>query len=227
MMGRETSKFAKDFRSRLARARKDAGYTQEAFAAALGLSRDTYAKYEIRSYLPHELIIPAAGLVNVTPAYLLSGSDEPVTAGSTPLEIGNEEYTQVAGYDIRAAAGAGALNHSEEVAHYHLFRSHWLRSVTTSPIDRLAVIRVDGDSMEPTLHGGDHVLIDRAQNGFHRDGIYALDIGDGLQVKRVSMHPTAQTLTIKSDNAQYPTYDGINPDEARFAGRVVWLGRRV
>lgn len=243
MMGREASKYAEDFRSRLTQARKDAGFTQETFAAALGLSRDTYAKYETRSLLPQELIAAAAGLTDIPLAYLLSGSAGnsgealdtaraaltlvPAVECPTVIEIGGEEYAQLPGYDIRAAAGAGALNSYEEVAHHHLFRAQWLRTVTNAPANRLAVIQVDGDSMEPTLHGGDHVLIDRVQDGFRRDGIYVLDIGDGLQVKRVSMHPTAETLTIKSDNDQYPTYAGINPDEVRFVGRVIWLGRQV
>ena len=96
-----------------------------------------------------------------------------------------------------------------------------------SPANMLAVIQVDGDSMENTLHHGDHVLVDRSQARYGRDGIYALDIGDGLQVKRVAMHPVKKLLTIKSDNPAYPAWAGIKPGDVRFVGRVIWLGRQV
>ena len=41
------------------------------------------------------------------------------------------------------------------------------------------------------------------------------------------MHPVKKLLTIKSDNAAYPTYDGIKPDDVTIMGRVVWIGRSL
>lgn len=61
------------FCARLAAMRKAAGFTQEDFADKLGVSRDTYSKYESRSYLRHDLIAPAAELTNHDPCFLLTG----------------------------------------------------------------------------------------------------------------------------------------------------------
>jgi phage repressor protein C with HTH and peptisase S24 domain len=39
----------------------------------------------------------------------------------------------------------------------------WLRQVSRSSFNDLAVLTVDGDSMEPTLRQGDSVLVDMGQ----------------------------------------------------------------
>lgn len=112
--------------------------------------------------------------------------------------------------------------------HYHLFRFAWLRSVTAAPIARLAVIEVDGDSMEPALRSGDTVLVDQtqAQPG-RKDGMYVLNKDGDLQVKRVSAHPVTGRYTIKSDNPAYESWSDIEPDAIDIVGRVIWVGRRL
>jgi len=81
--------------------------------------------------------------------------------------------------------------------------------------------------MWDTLHDGDHALVDLSQADPRRDGLFVIRIDDVLQVKRLSMHPVKRTLTIKSDNPSYPTYDDINPEEVSVVGRVVWIGRNL
>ena len=154
------------------------------------------------------------------------------TAGPPPrpaeiIEIGKDEYASIAIYPSRAAAGAGAVANDTEVGRV-LFRLQWLRSVSRAPLDRLGVIEVDGDSMEPALRSGDHVLVDTTETRPRRkDGLYVLRADDGLQVKRVSAHPVTGILTIASDNPAYPTYPDIKPNAIQVLGRVIWLGRRV
>jgi phage repressor protein C with HTH and peptisase S24 domain len=138
-----------------------------------------------------------------------------------------EEFRAIPVYDIRAAAGAGAHNHgTEEPITWTVFRAEWLRRVTRSP-ELLSVLRVTGDSMHPTLHDGDTVLVDRGVRSVGRDAIYILRLGDDVQCKRCSRHPTTGILTIASDNERYPTYTDIRPDSAglEVIGRVIWTGR--
>ena len=46
-------------------------------------------------------------------------------------------------------------------------------------------------------------------------------------MKRVAAHPQTGTLTIKSDNPAYPTYEGIEPGAIEVLARVIWMARRV
>lgn len=232
-MEQAASDFNSALRERLRELRSASGLSQAAMAKRLGLERDTYAKYENRSPLPHELLPKASAILGVSLGFLLTGRDNGAppsvhqTVEPRVIEEGDELYTLLPVYDVRAAAGAGAFVDAEEILYHQPMRSEFLRRVTSAPASMLALVEVDGDSMWPTLHSGDHALIDRSVNRYARDGIYALDLGDGLQVKRIAMHPTTKRLTVKSDNPEYPTYDGIDPAELRIVGRVLWIGRRV
>jgi phage repressor protein C with HTH and peptisase S24 domain len=129
-------------------------------------------------------------------------------------------------FDLRAAAGAGALATDAEPTGHLLFREPWLKRMTNS-VSTLFVLEISGDSMWETLHDGDHALIDPSQNNPRREGLYVIRIDDMLQVKRLSMHPVKKLLTVKSDNPAYPTYDNIKPAEIAVVGRAIWIGRNL
>lgn len=151
----------------------------------------------------------------------------PAASNDGAITIDGDDYARVALYDARAAAGAGGVGR-DLVTHRLLFRRQWLRSVTSAPIEELAVLEIDGDSMEPTLRSGDHALIDRSEcTPRRKDGLYVLRAGDGLQVKRVSAHPVTGLLTIASDNPAYTSYGDIRPADVEIIGRVIWIGRRM
>jgi phage repressor protein C with HTH and peptisase S24 domain len=144
-------------------------------------------------------------------------------AGETRVSA---DYLSVPVFDLRAAAGAGAIPAETEPSGHLMFREQWLRRIS-SETRKLFVLEVSGDSMWETLHDGDHALVDPGQNNPRREGLYVIRIDDMLQVKRVSMHPVTKLLTVKSDNPAYRTYDNIQPDDISIVGRVVWIGRSL
>lgn len=129
---------------------------------------------------------------------------------------------------VRASAGPGALA-GEEVDHpYFAFDERWLRALTASRADDLSIIRVEGDSMAPTLNDGDDILVDRAGcNEALRDGIYVLRVDDSLVVKRLAVHPLGRRVTVQSDNPAYPDWPDCGLEDVHCIGRVIWAGRRI
>ena len=80
--------------------------------------------------------------------------------------------------------------------------------------ENLALLYVDGDSMEPTLRRGDLVLCDSC--GYSGEGLYAImRDGDGY-VKRV--YKDSGKFIIKSDNQLYPTKE--EPQDSQCLGIV-------
>ncbi|MGE5537311.1 MAG: LexA family transcriptional regulator [Gemmatimonas sp.] len=199
------------------------GKSQRGLATALGID-----PAGVTRLLKGERQLKAAEIAKVA-SYL---GERPPLAGrgvarSERDEGDDDRYARVAVYDARAAAGAGGVG-SEMVKHFLLFREQWLRQVTAAPIEELAVIEIDGDSMEPTLRSGDHALIDRTERRpRQKDGLYVLLVDGGLQVKRVSAHPVSGLLTITSDNPSYRSYGDIEPADVEVVGRVIWIGRRM
>ncbi|WP_205480251.1 S24 family peptidase [Sphingomonas arenae] len=129
---------------------------------------------------------------------------------------------------VRASAGPGAIPAEERDKPFFAFDERWLRQLTGASPDNLTVIRVEGDSMEPTLHDGDDILVDRSDAGSRmRDGIYVLRIDEALVVKRLALHPVTRRVTVQSDNPAYADWPDCSPDEIHCIGRVIWTGRRV
>lgn len=140
---------------------------------------------------------------------------------------GQREMVVVPRLAIGASAGAGTLDEDEEPAGILAFDARWLRELGSRP-ERLSMIRVDGESMMPTLGDGDEILVDGGDSAMQvREGIYVLRMNDVLMVKRIAPAPRAGHFSIRSDNPLYPDWDEVSAADFAIVGRVVWAGRRV
>lgn len=129
---------------------------------------------------------------------------------------------------VRASAGPGALVAGEVAKPYFGFDGRWLKALTSTPAGKLSIIRVEGDSMAPTLNAGDDILVDPADCAERlRDGIYVLRVEDALVVKRIALHPMGQRVTLQSDNPAYPDWPDCNVEDIACIGRVIWAGRKI
>jgi hypothetical protein len=130
--------------------------------------------------------------------------------------------------DVGASAGGGASPGGEQALSHIAFDSRWLHRLGVGDGKQLSVIRVEGDSMTPTLADGDEILVDRGDGTERlRDGIYVLRRDDVLMVKRLALDPTGKKITIHSDNVAYPSWPDCPVHLIEIVGRVVWCGRRL
>jgi repressor LexA len=118
--------------------------------------------------------------------------------------------------DLAVSAGPGRFATGERVVAEAGYAAADLDRLGVAPSDA-AIFEVAGDSMHPTLHDGDRILVDRGQRRPGRAGaIWVIRIGDALFVKRLERE--GDGWRIVSDNAA---------DEHRALGDVVVLGRVV
>jgi phage repressor protein C with HTH and peptisase S24 domain len=86
--------------------------------------------------------------------------------------------------------------------------------------DGLSVITLDYDTMAPTLHRRDMVIVDRSIRCYVREGLYLMHNGAAEQVYRV--HPDFHGgLDLLSDNPVYTTWRNFRPGDLDFRGKVV------
>jgi phage repressor protein C with HTH and peptisase S24 domain len=150
---------------------------------------------------------------------LLGGPAEEISSG------GLQPVKRIA---VRASAGPGALVAGEAAKPYFGFDGRWLRSLTATPPGKLSIIRVEGDSMAPTLNAGDDILVDPGDCEERlRDGIYVLRVDNALVVKRIAIHPIGGRVTVQSDNPAYPDWPDCDMEDVICIGRVVWAGRKI
>lgn len=150
---------------------------------------------------------------------LLGGPEgEPTLDGLVP----------VAHSPVRASAGPGAIPSEEAGKATFAFDDRWLRALTASRSEQLSIIKVEGDSMSPTLNAGDDILVDRGDCLERlRDGIYVLRAEEVLVVKRLALHPVGGKVTLQSDNPAYPDWPDCSLADIHCIGRVIWAGRRI
>lgn len=152
-------------------------------------------------------------------------------ASSPAVESGGVDwsaYIQVPHYGVQASAGNGSVVHDEDVVDHLVFKRDWVvRSMGLDP-QALALIDVRGDSMSPTINDGDLILLDTRPSRQTTEGIYAINLADGLLVKRLRLRLSGAVEVI-SDNARYgtETINGEQLAQLHVVGRVVWQGRRV
>ena len=158
-------------------------------------------------------------------ARYLSVSEE--VLGGPPAEPA-DGLRSVKRHPVAVSAGPGAVVSEEPGRPYFGFDERWLKALTPSSPDRLSVVRVEGDSMAPTLNAGDDILVDLGDSGERlRDGIYVLRVDDALVVKRIALNPMGRRVTVQSDNPAYSDWPDLGIGELNCIGRVIWAGRKV
>jgi phage repressor protein C with HTH and peptisase S24 domain len=140
-------------------------------------------------------------------------------------------YSYVPLLDVRAAAGKGAVVEADGLIDVLGFREDWIRHELHTAPDKLRLIYVEGDSMEPDLHAGDIVLIDHTDRTARSDGVYVLRMGDALLMKILQRLPGG-VIKVSSRNESYEPFslkaDELDTSiEIAIVGRVVWVCRRV
>jgi len=148
--------------------------------------------------------------------------------GGPPDEGAIAGLRSVKRHPVMVSAGPGAVVTEELGKPCFAFDERWLKSLTASPAENLSIVRVEGDSMAPTLNAGDDILVDLGDTADRlRDGIYVLRIDDALVVKRIALNPMGRRVTVQSDNPAYSDWPDLGIGELNCIGRVIWAGRKV
>jgi repressor LexA len=137
------------------------------------------------------------------------------------VEEGNVAVPRI---DVGASAGPGGLVDAESRRRAFAFPPALLRQLGVKP-SAASMIRVEGDSMSPTLEDGDEILVDREQRRVEaRGGIFVLRLEGVLMVKR--LRKAVGGIEVVSDNPDYATR--VMPAGAvEVIGRVAWLSRAI
>ncbi len=179
-----------------------------------------------RGTIPYERIIKLCIRKNINLQWMFSdGGTLPTVCRDNGLVSEADGYIKVPRFEVKASAGGGAIIHSEQIVDHLYFKTEWVKNVLGIPRDFLALISVQGDSMEPTLSNGDLILVDTRTSRVEDGAIYVVQYDDALLVKRLQKKYDG-SVVIRSDNTLYEP-EILHGDEAinlKIVGRVVWAG---
>ncbi len=206
----------------------------------LGIDKNTVAAYihgkgDLKG-------VALAGLVkhyDVNGEWLIAGIGEPFPGArikfpeacgpESPLlhqpEQPSEDFVFIRQVNGKISAGGGlAPDDTSDVR--AAFRRDWIKKKGGKP-ENMSLIRVDGDSMDPTLLSGDMVLVDHARNVVaSQGGIYAISMDHEIMIKRIQVLHDQGKYRIISDNKQYPPQE-IDADKVAINGKVLWFAREM
>ena len=130
-------------------------------------------------------------------------------------------------FDVQASAGLGSDVVAEDIEDYFAFNKSFLSRQLNVSGEELVFVTISGDSMLPTLHDGDRVLVDMSQKAVSHEGLYLLQSEDGLMAKRLS--DKNGTLLVVSDNSDYEnwTLTASARESSPVAGKIVWCARSL
>jgi phage repressor protein C with HTH and peptisase S24 domain len=138
----------------------------------------------------------------------------------------SDDTVEVTALDVAYGMGGTYIDDAQVGSEKVKFSRSWLRHYTDAPPEMLFVAQGIGDSMWPTIHDTDTVIVDRSERVPRMaDKIWAMAFGDVGMIKRLRPRPDG-TMVILSDNPQVPE-DRATDGELFIVGRVVAIVRKV
>jgi len=196
--------------------------SQIELAAALGINRSAITQARKKGAVPDRWILGLYRKFGLNPDWLENG------LGSIFLKGGRDDgeaFTYVPKVQARLCAGGGSFEVDDRVEGYYSFRQAWLAG--RGSVDKMVLLDVFGNSMEPELKDGDTVLIDQSRTNIIAGAVYAVGIDDTIMVKRIEKHPNS--LVLLSDNTRYApiSLERAEMDSVRVIGKVIWACREL
>jgi len=166
--------------------------------------------------------------LETTVGYLEGETADPA-AGAAPTQSPGRAADQldlvsISQIDLAYGMGATFADGHVDVDVLHFPRS-WIEAITSSPPALLTWASGRGDSMAPTIHDGDLVLLDRSQRRVvEQDALWAYTVGDFGAIKRLRMK--GNRVVVLSDNPSVPPDEEL-AEEVNIVARVIFIGRRT
>ncbi|HCU58718.1 MAG TPA: hypothetical protein DIC64_01920 [Alphaproteobacteria bacterium] len=94
-------------------------------------------------------------------------------------------------------------------------------NITSASSENVKMLRINGDSMAPTLKDGDYILADLSTPSFSSDGLYVIRQAAALTVRRIQQISSSEFLIIP-DNSNYKGIT-IPAKKLEIIGKVIFF----
>lgn len=184
-----------------------------AWADRVGISKGAFTRIWREGSVPtSELLHRIRRATGVSLDWLLTGEEAAERGAAAGLAT-------VAMY---APGGPGR----RRAAHPIALAEAWLKEWLDARPEHLACVVVRGEAMAPALGDGDLALVDRRVTRPEPDGLFAIQQGGTLHVRRVQRIAAGRYQAL-ADNPRFRTFTFGLSARTAVVGRVVWVGKRL
>lgn len=164
--------------------------------------------------------------------WLISGDGKMLASdeeAKSPAKDSARDIVDIPVLSVEVGAGPERIPVSEEKEGYIPLTRAFIQQEIGVPVDRLYWLTVSGNSMEPTLRPGQHVLVALLKGEpVVEGGVYVVRLSEGLVIKRLFPRP-GQIMLVKSDNPEVPPYEVDLTDESivfEVVAQLKWGDRK-
>ena len=129
--------------------------------------------------------------------------------------------------NVAASMGYGVDVYDESQTETYFVSLQFLKEIGANT-DKTEVIFAKGDSMEPTIYGGDRLFVDMSKKEIYDGKVYCIRYEGNLYAKRLQKIPTS-TIVVISDNPKYESWKIDFSKELEFdfeiIGEILYWGR--
>lgn len=219
-----TPRSHKSFAHRMKSRRVELGLHKQELASQVGVSLTTIQQYENGQLPKGEFAVRLGGALKCSLDWLLAGKGE-MSGELLDSEGGRLVTVPIA--EPRLMERAGGLELSAGTVRPYSFRRDFLQQKGNP--DRMVLLRISGDSMQPQIMPNDMVLIDQSQCEPVPGRIYAVAVEEMVYLKMVNAVPGK--IILSSINPAYGPIEveasGELGNLVRIIGRAVWTGREL
>lgn len=232
---------------RLASFRNSLGINQRVFASQLGVSPSRIGTLETDGAEPSKAFLKKISeRYSISADWLLNGHGDQFhaplpgfqgrTAHVEPPDYAKPDHgdVRIDGHDcvrirrmnLSVSAGPGVVAVEGADAAPLVVPLDWIRRLRVNA-DVTVMVRVQGDSMAPTIADGSYVLLHLLDKTVDQPGIYAFTRGEEAFIKRLipsdlNADGRPGTIMVLSDNQAFPplAISGTRLNDLRIVGRV-------
>lgn len=206
-------------------------------AARANMKLGTLSRYLAGRDMKASAMIALADACNISLDWLAKGVEPASSLATSEVQAstaitspgGDDDALPVKFFEVEPSAGLGVYpSEWVDAQDFHVSKK-FIRQVLGVWSSYIFFVRVQGDSMTPTIKSGETILVDYAPQDIV-DGIFMLSLHGRLIVKRLSIKDM-HNISVISDNPRYNTFDvpmkkmcwaSADPDaDLRVVGKVV------
>lgn len=218
-----------DIRKKVDKLIKDKGFSLNELSLRIG-RENTYLYQYINRGSPKRLAVKEreklARILEVDERELTDQDAEQMPIRSF-LKDPTSEMARIDMIDAVASCGPGIENFNPVVSGHHLMSFAVLREITNSKPQNIKILKVRGDSMEPTINDSDVIWVDISYKVPAGDGLYLFCINGELFVKRLQIDFIKHSIIIKSDNSKYDPIVASESDNVAVLGKVISINKML
>jgi phage repressor protein C with HTH and peptisase S24 domain len=191
------------------------------------INYNTISTWIKRDSIPYDKLHKIVQKESISFDWLLTGKGEMLLQDGNHLPIIqnktlSEDIVSINYYpDVYAAAGYGSINEYGLEPEIMTFDKKFLEQfLNVRKLDKLDIIRVVGDSMEPFIHNGEYVILERTNQAYNGETVVANIYGQ-VYIKRFHADPLNRWIKLISDNK---VYGDINLDTPEHIGALSIIG---